>query len=61
VIADVVVIDMDPDWVMINEDENYAETTITAFRGDDPVLIQEVTCDAGNYKSEVTTPDNGKT
>ena len=61
VTGDVVVIDMDPDWVMINEDENYAETTITAFRGDDPVLIQEVTCDAGNYKSEITTSDNGKT
>lgn len=54
-------IDIDPDWVMINEDKNYAETTITAFRGDDPVLIQEVTCDAGNYKSEITTSDNGKT
>ena len=61
VTGDVVVIDMDPDWAMLNEDENTVSTTITAFRGDDPVIIKDVTADSGDYTFSATSNDGGKT
>lgn len=61
VTADVIVIDMDPDFAMVNSDDNSAETTIQAFRGDDPIVIQDVTCDSGDYKCTVTPSNGNKT
>jgi hypothetical protein len=54
-------IDMDPDWVMLNEDENTVSTVITAFRGDDPVIIKDVTADNGDYTFNAESNDGGKT
>lgn len=54
-------IDMDPDWVILNEDENNVSTVITAFRGDDPVIIKNVTADAGDYSFDAKSNDGGKT
>ena len=61
VTADVIVIDMDPDFAMVNSDDNSAETTIQAFRGDDPIIIQDVTCDSGDYKCTITPSNGNKT
>lgn len=61
VTADVIVIDMDPNFAMVNSDDNSAETTIQAFRGDDPIVIQDVTCDSGDYKCTITPSNGNKT
>lgn len=51
---------MDPDFAMVNSEDNSAETTITAFRGDTRVVIQDVTCESGNYTCDVTPSDNNE-
>lgn len=63
VTGDVLVIDMDPDWAMINSDESSVETTIRAFRGDDPVIIQDVTniSESVSYTFNASTDDSGIT
>lgn len=49
VVSDTIVIDLDPDWAMVNEDLRVAKTDITARRGNDPVIIQDITCDEGDF------------
>jgi hypothetical protein len=34
---------------MVNKDLPVAKTNITARRGNDPVIIQEITCDEGYF------------
>lgn len=62
VTADVIVVDVDPNWVMLNEDENSVETIITAFRGEDPIVIQDVSAaESGPFKVTPTKENEGKT
>lgn len=50
VVSDTIVIDLDPDWAMVNEDLRVAKTDITARRGNDPVIIQDITCDEDGFR-----------
>lgn len=47
--GDVIALDVDPNWVMLNEDENEVKTTVTAYRGSDKVVIQNITCDENGF------------
>lgn len=44
VVADSIVVEMDPDMVMINEDDTQASTIIRAYRGNDIVDIHSIVC-----------------
>lgn len=35
---------------MVNKDLMVAKTDITARRGNDPVIIQDITCDEGDFE-----------